>query len=1208
MDEPLLPPRLPVADAGPDLAARVGVPIAIDGSNSRGRSGVDRRPVRSRADDFITFQWTIVQAPAGSAAAIDASSAAPLFVAEVPGPYILQLVVTDSNGVRSAPDRVTVMAYADGAPPNPKVGRDRSVRTGTPITLDASRTTDPEGGPITYLWWLVSKPQGSRLTDADISSADSATPVFTPDVAGTYELQLQASDGQSNSETRVAVEAVARSLPPFADAGQDQRVRPGEVVQLSGSGNGSLSWTFLARPAASGLTSAAIRGADSAAAEFTPDAAGTYILRLTAIDGREGDADNVLILVKENQAPRAEPDSAATSVYLPVDIDVLANDSDPDGEPLSVLAISQGSQGSVEILPHGILRYRPVPGALGSDSFQYSIGDGHGGTASATVTVAISTLGQPLVESFSPPSGRVGDVVMLAGANLSAASAVNFAGVAAQFTVLSPTQIRAIVPEAARSGPIAVFSPGGSFTTAKAFSIVAVTDFAVSVVPASLSIRAGEQGTFQVTLLNSGTSKLSATLSVSGLPEGATAKFVVPTLTVGHSTTLTVGVAKNTSDGDYPLLVTAASSVGSSTITRSASAAAEVFGGPSTATPVVCGAANLSGVNSSISVSTLGQDGPGCGVSWAAACATIAQGIANCNVPCAVLVRHGRYSANATIALRDGVSVYGGCSLGEPPNHFRTVIEANPAPGTPALSATNINSTTLVHGIVVVGKDETANGTASIAMAVTASKGLTLANSIFAAGKGGDGAEGGTTQAQPGGAGQVGNGGSGGTGGAAGPNCPSNRTSSAGDGGNGGDGLQGYTSGCFITCPCQYPNLAASLGHQGIASGPATGGVGGGRVYGGIFCTGPGWNDEFDGRPGAFGQAGSCGAQGGAASSVNFGSPRGASWVPGAGGAGGAGSVGAGGGGGGGGGFCVGFVDGIYSQFVQGKPGGGGGGGGCGGNGGSGGEQGGASISLMLVNSTVAGVPNQNSLIPGPGGRGGTGGLGGPGGPGGSSGPSQPAGPTTVSGWGYSQLCPAKSGDGGPGGQGGAGGGGAGGNGGPSIGIALVGGSPDPGRPGIYFGLAGAPGARGPGGQNASQPVVQPNPCKAADGADGIFGGAAFVVNMDNPPNNVLLPGETLTLGQSRTSPGGIFLIMQTDSNFCLYTRPGGTNLWCSNTAGSGALRAAMQTDGNLVLYTSSGAHPYDSATEGHPGAYLVVEDNGHAVIYDGTTVLWRVP
>jgi hypothetical protein len=71
----------------------------------------------------------------------------------------------------------------------------------------------------------------------------------------------------------------------------------------------------VARPAASRLTSAAIRGSDSAAAEFTPDAAGTYIVRLTATDGLEGDADNVLILVKENQPPRAEPDSAATSVY-----------------------------------------------------------------------------------------------------------------------------------------------------------------------------------------------------------------------------------------------------------------------------------------------------------------------------------------------------------------------------------------------------------------------------------------------------------------------------------------------------------------------------------------------------------------------------------------------------------------------------------------------------------------------------------------------------------------------------------------------------------------------------------------------------------------------------------------------------------------------------------------------------------------------------
>ena len=171
-------------------------------------------------------------------------------------------------------------------------------------------------------------------------------------------------------------------------------------------------------------------------------------------------------------------------------------------------------------------------------------------------------------------------------------------------------------------------------------------------------------------------------------------------------------------------------------------------------------------------------------------------------------MRHGRYQTNATIALKNGVSVYGGCSLGESRNHFRTVIEANPPPGTPALSATNINSPTLVYGIVVVGKDETSNGTASIAMTVTDSKGLTLSQSVLAAGRGGDGAGGGdTAQAQPGGGGNSGNGGSGG---GAGSSCPSMRISSAGDGGAGGDGLKGDYTVCFITCWCQYPNLDES--------------------------------------------------------------------------------------------------------------------------------------------------------------------------------------------------------------------------------------------------------------------------------------------------------------------------------------------------------------------------------------------------------------
>jgi hypothetical protein len=48
-----------------------------------------------------------------------------------------------------------------------------------------------------------------------------------------------------------------------------------------------------------------------------------------------------------------------------------------------------------------------------------------------------------------------------------------------------------------------------------------------------------------------------------------------------------------------------------------------------------------------------------------------------------------------------------------------------------------------------------------------------------------------------------------------------------------------------------------------------------------------------------------------------------------------------------------------------------------------------------------------------------------------------------------------------------------------------------------------------------------------------------------------------------------------------------------------------MQTDGNLVLYDYQHHPVWASGTNGHPGAYLVIQKDGNAVIYKGITPLW---
>ena len=96
-----------------------------------------------------------------------------------------------------------------------------------------------------------------------------------------------------------------------------------------------------------------------------------------------------------NTAPSAGDDLANTSEYHAVTIDVLANDSDPDGDPLTIVEHGQGILGAVTRLPTGALHYVPTPGKSGVDRFSYVIGDGRGGLAEGLVTVVVADVNLP---------------------------------------------------------------------------------------------------------------------------------------------------------------------------------------------------------------------------------------------------------------------------------------------------------------------------------------------------------------------------------------------------------------------------------------------------------------------------------------------------------------------------------------------------------------------------------------------------------------------------------------------------------------------------------------------------------------------------------------------------------------------------------------------------------------------------------------------
>ena len=124
----------------------------------------------------------------------------------------------------------------------------------------------------------------------------------------------------------------------------------------------------------------------------------------TGSGGELSDTDDITIVVAPvNDPPTAvdDPDGLVTTMGIQLLFStsaMLANDFDVDGDFIDLIAINQPANGTIEDNGGGFLpfTYTPNPGFVGIDTFVYTISDFHGGTDSATTSIAVLPDGKPI--------------------------------------------------------------------------------------------------------------------------------------------------------------------------------------------------------------------------------------------------------------------------------------------------------------------------------------------------------------------------------------------------------------------------------------------------------------------------------------------------------------------------------------------------------------------------------------------------------------------------------------------------------------------------------------------------------------------------------------------------------------------------------------------------------------------------------------------
>ncbi|WP_019503124.1 Ig-like domain-containing protein, partial [Pseudanabaena sp. PCC 6802] len=359
--------------------------IASVGSPTMGSTSIDTMSTPSSTDDVVVYTPTTGFTGTDSFTYVISDG--------MGGSDTATVTVTVTN---TAPDAVNDTATTLG-------------RTPTSISI-LTNDSDPNGDPLTVTTATPGTNGSTNISTNGTTSPTDDVVVYTPNsgFTGTDSFTYTISDGMGGLDTATVTVVVNNGIP---DAVNDSTSTPsGTPVSIGVLGNdsdpnGDPLTVTAATPGTNGSTSISTNGTTSPTDDvvvYTPNSGftGTDSFTYTISDGMGG-LDTATVTVTVNPAPNAAPDAtndtASTIASTPISVAVLGNDSDPNGDPLTVTAATPGTNGSTSISTNGttsptddVVVYTPNSGFTGTDSFAYTISDGMGGLDTATVTVTVN--------------------------------------------------------------------------------------------------------------------------------------------------------------------------------------------------------------------------------------------------------------------------------------------------------------------------------------------------------------------------------------------------------------------------------------------------------------------------------------------------------------------------------------------------------------------------------------------------------------------------------------------------------------------------------------------------------------------------------------------------------------------------------------------------------------------------------------------------